>query len=283
MQQKTTVVISHFNAWEPDQLIHLLDQVASIPAGCPFDVRVVVNRAVTRDLYLPERHRHIEVAYRENRGYNIGAWDHGWRVGSPAQFYLFLQEECSILRPNWLGAFVRRLRNPRIGVLGETIAYHNTSWNDMLELGDELGSFQIYKNRLTEWGVPTGPTVSHLRSLVIGTRRDVLERINGFRSMESKEEAITAEIAITKEVEAQGLRAEQVALRPFSYVAHPQWEEDRQVTLSWKWAARRLIGQHLGLASWHLKHREQYRKRGLRYYSPSPYYDSRATRPDEHS
>lgn len=262
MQTAATVVISHYNAWEPDQLIALLDQVAAIPAGCPFGTRVVVNQAVPRPLELPERHRQIEVLYRPNVGYNIGAWDHGWRAGPPTPFYLFLQEECRIFRPGWLRAFVARARRPRVGIVGETVAYYNSTWEDIVE--QEWGSTATrdYMARLEGWGVPLGPMATHLRSLVLCARREVLERTGGFRSGATKEEAIAVEVAITKQVEALGLRAEQVALRPFSFVAHPQWEEDRLQTLSWKWAARRLAGRYLGLARWQAYRRQRRRRRG---------------------
>ena len=90
-----------------------------IPSGHPFRCLVVVNRAIDRDLELPERHRDVEILYRENVGYNIGAWEHGWRVAAPAEYYLFLQEECRIVRPDWLGSSTRLLADPKVGLVGE--------------------------------------------------------------------------------------------------------------------------------------------------------------------
>ena len=85
----TLVVVSHYNAWPTDQLVALLDQIKAIPAGCPFDCRVVVNQAKPGPLELPPRHADVGVLYRENIGYNIGAWDHGWRVGPPPRVVSF--------------------------------------------------------------------------------------------------------------------------------------------------------------------------------------------------
>ncbi len=41
-------------------------------------------------------------------GYNIGAWHHGWSFARDYRYYLFLQDECQIEKPNWLGAFVAK-------------------------------------------------------------------------------------------------------------------------------------------------------------------------------
>jgi hypothetical protein len=65
--------------------------------------------------------------------------------------------------------------------------------------------------------------VDHLQSLVLATRRDVLERMNGFRIGPDKEQAIAAEIAISRAVVALGLRCAQVGFFPFSCIEHPQW------------------------------------------------------------
>ncbi len=35
---------------------------------------------------------------RENTGFNIGAWDYGWRHLPPYDYYLFLQDDCFIVR-----------------------------------------------------------------------------------------------------------------------------------------------------------------------------------------
>ena len=97
------VVISHYNAWPSDQLVGLLDRMWTIPAGHPFQTRVVVNRAERHELTLPSRYRSVEVVYRENVGFNIGAWEHGWRKPPVFDAYLFLQEECQIVDPAGFG------------------------------------------------------------------------------------------------------------------------------------------------------------------------------------
>jgi len=64
------VVISHYNAWSSDQLIALLDQMWSVPAGYAFQARIVVKRAEPHDLALPPRYQSVEVLYRQNVGFD---------------------------------------------------------------------------------------------------------------------------------------------------------------------------------------------------------------------
>jgi hypothetical protein len=228
------VVISHYNAWPTDQLVALLGQLRSVPSGYPFRCLVVVNQAVDRPLDLPPEHADVEILYRENTGYNIGAWDYGWRTGDRADYYLFLQEECKILRPDWLGAFVRRLVRPKVGLVGESMNYRGLSWDrlDYFKRFDfypgargepVLGDMQGVRRFLTSKGVPVGWTGEHLQSLIIATRRDVLEAIDGFMIGASKGDAIACEFGISLAAVAKGWKLEQVGLLPFHYIDHPQW------------------------------------------------------------
>ena len=264
IQKTAVVVVSHYNAWPTDQLVHLLDQIRAVPAGHPFTIRVVVNQAEARGLKLPDRFADVEVFHRENTGYNIGAWEYGWRQGVPADYYLFLQEECSILRRNWLRAYLRKVDQPGVGVVGESIAYYNSTWDDIKarEAGVPPGELttQAYLDWLERWQINKGIMAEHLQSLVVSMSRRVLEAVGGFRIGLSKIEAIAAEIAISKSVEVAGYRAAQVSLRPFSYIFHPQWREERDCSLQWAWVARRIASQHLGLAKWQRLRRERQRQ-----------------------
>src|SRR5438552_9442241 len=98
------VVISHYNARPVNDVLALLDSMHSVPSGWPFHVRIVVNQETPTSLILPARPWRFEVLYRENRGYNIGAWDFGWRVSPYYDAYLFLQEECQVVREGWIKA-----------------------------------------------------------------------------------------------------------------------------------------------------------------------------------
>ena len=248
----TLVVISHYNAWAPDQLVALLDQVASVPAGTPFALCVVVNQAEPCALDLPERHRGVPVLYRENTGYNIGAWDHGWRENPGHDCYLFLQEECRIVRPNWLAAHRQLAMRPRVGLVGEAMQWAGMGWERLDRtyreaprkvMGD--GSAVPYpadlRAGLAAARVPEGRTGAHLQSLVLCLRREVLEAIGGFPIGRTYAEAVAAEVALTKRVEALGLRAREVGPGSFRYVVHPQWGAQAGV----KRAAGRWLLRHL--------------------------------------
>jgi hypothetical protein len=262
------VVISHYNAWPTDQLVALLDQIQEIPSGHPFRCLVVVNQAVDRPLELPAEHASVEILYRENTGYNIGAWDHGWRTASPADYYLFLQEECRIVRPDWLGSFVRQLSRSGVGLVGESLAWPGLKWNrlDYLFIACEYQSGPVeppisfidgVRRYLDSKGIPIGKTGEHLQSFILGTRREVLEAIDGFRIGHTKGDAISCEIGISRAVASKGLAIKQIGILPFRYILHPQWTHldkgvysllqewvDRFAPLSTIWPMRNSI-QHL--------------------------------------
>ena len=228
------VVISHYNAWSTDRLVALLDQIATVPAGAAFDACIVVNQAKAEELELPERHRHVPVLYRENTGYNIGAWDLGWRSNPGHDCYLFLQEECRIVRPGWLAAHRRLAMRPGTGLVGEAMQWAGLGWKRLdtqyrgvpsQRMGD--GSRVPYPDdlraRLRAAGIAEGRTGAHLQSLVLCMRRSVLEAIGGFRIGRTYAEAVAAEVLLTKQVEALGLKVREVGPGSFRYILHPQW------------------------------------------------------------
>jgi hypothetical protein len=230
------VIVSHYNAWPTDQLVALLDQMQAIPPGHPFRCRVVVNQAEDKPLELPSRHSAVEVFYRENVGYNIGAWEYGWRQPSDADEFLFLQEECQILRPNWLRAFLELVSRPEIGLVGETVIWRGYLWDrvdyyegvynypDDDDGGPMLTLTQGVRKFLARKGIVPGPTGEHVQSLVIAARRDVLEAVGGFLVGRNKAEAIASEVAISRAVVAKGLKLRQIGIMPFRYILHPQWD-----------------------------------------------------------
>ena len=265
MPQKTAVVVvSHYNAWPTDQLVALLDQMRTVPAGYPFTVRVVVNQAEDKLLELPERHASVAVAHRANTGYNIGAWEHGWRQEPRADYYLFLQEESILVRPNWLKAFIDQVNRPGVGVVGEIIGFYNTTWDDINETAARYQTDPNtigFREYMTRQGIQYGELADHLQSLVLCLKRETLEAIGGFRIGISKYEAIACEIGISKSVQAVGLAIRQVSLRPFTYIQHPQWEEDRLYANRPGWMLRRIISHYLFLARFQRFRRERARRR----------------------
>jgi hypothetical protein len=249
--QSALVVISHYNAWPTDKLVALLNQIREVPSGHPFRCLVVVNRAVDRPLELPAEHASVEVLYRENTGYNIGAWEYGWRKAPRADYYLFLQEECRIVRPDWLGAFVRKLSRPGVGLVGEIMAWRGLKWNRLEYLHNvsqyegEPGEPPIpiidgFKRFLDSKGIPIGETGEHLQSLILGVRREVLEAIDGFMIGRTKGDAIACEIGISHVVASKGLTIKQIGILPFRYIVHPQWAHQNKgvYTLLLEWGDR---------------------------------------------
>ncbi len=72
-------------------------------------------------------------------------------------------------------------------------------------------------------GIDRGLSSRHLQSLVLAAGRETLERIGGFPIGLSYQEAVAAEIGISKRVESEGLLLRQAAWLPFTFVGHAQW------------------------------------------------------------
>jgi hypothetical protein len=229
-------VVSHYDARPAGGLVRLLDQAREVPAGWPFRLRVVVNRELGHGPELPRRHRGTEVLCRENRGYNIGAWEHGWRAGPPCAGYLFLQEECRVAREGWVAAFVRAASQPGVGLVGECLSpVWDAPWGELARRfrGETLPGHRVagrpaervacYLDFLARHGIPPGPRGDHLQSLVLFAFHRVLRAAGGFPVGTDYGEAIASEIGVSKRVQALGLALRQAGPAPFTYVEHPQW------------------------------------------------------------
>jgi hypothetical protein len=230
------VVVSHYNVRPCTDLVGLLDQLDAVPAGASFRVRVVVNLGLPKRSLLPPRHREVEILYRENTGYNIGAWDHGWRQGPVYVAYLFLQEECRVVRAGWAAAFLQRTAEAGVGLVGECLSpawdapWEELAWRLRGERfpghsvdGEPADRIPCYLDFFRRQGIPPGPRGDHLQSLILCARHDVLEAIQGFPLGRDYGEAIAAEIGISKKVQALGLRVCEVGPEPFHWFEHPQW------------------------------------------------------------
>lgn len=230
------VVISHFAGRRFRNLVLLLDSLDETPAGWPYQVRVVVNRTGEQQIRLPKRLKNVEVLYRDNLGNNVGAWDTGWRAEPSAQSYLFLQDECRLVRGGWARAFVEKATEKDIGLVGERI---NPRWSAPWTLlqsqmrgivepghvidGKPADRVDCYLHFLGQWGIDPGNSADHLQTLVLFARREVLEAIGSFPVGSTQGEAIAAEIGISKKVEALGLKIAEVGPEPIWYFRHPAW------------------------------------------------------------
>jgi hypothetical protein len=191
-------------------------------------------------LSIPPEYFGITIHYRHNIGMNIGAWDHGWRIHPGYENYLFLQDECYIIRDNWLSEYRSILENPEVGMVGESLnTLWDRPWAELRELftkvslpehmvdGHTLNRVDFYLKFFREQGVPPGLTGKHLRSVVWFLPGTVLKKIDGFLIGRNYGECIGAEIATSKKVEALGLGVVQAdKQKEFFYIRHLEYNQD---------------------------------------------------------
>jgi hypothetical protein len=213
--------------------------MAAHPAGAPMDVLIVVNQ--TRDEHIGQLNVPFpfEVAYRENLGMNIGAWEAGWRLQPNRPAYLFLQDECLIVRENWLQAFVERCLEPKVGLVGESF---NPAWDapwarlaamhaaarlpDHFIDGRPTARVDTYLHHMARWGVHPGASGRHLRSTVWAASGEALREIDGFPIGSNYGECIAAELAVSRKIENAGFELVQVREPAFYFIRHREWNQD---------------------------------------------------------
>ena len=244
MPVSSLVVVSYYDQRPIETLLALLDQTMSIDAGAPFDLCVVVNAENVTPTRLPERQKAVEVLHRENRGFNVGAWQHGWETNPHYDFYLFLQDECVIRRPGWLVAIADAARNPAVGFVGEGIDCYE-SWETFDRCWPPIAE-EVHK-MAADQDITLGTRPDYVQTLIVGARREVLERTGGFVVGDGKMGACAGEILTSVRARAHGLRNVQVAWRPFEYIRHPQWDDIRATSGGWRWQVSRAM--HLYLPS----------------------------------
>jgi hypothetical protein len=80
-------------------------------------------------------------------------------------------------------------------------------------------------------GISAGALAHHIPSIILFTRRAILEEIGGFRHFgASKEDAIAAEVAFSREIAALGQRISKVSDIPFQFIGHAEWRPNGLVT-----------------------------------------------------
>lgn len=244
MPASNLVIVSYYDQRPIGTLLALLDQTMSIDAGAPFDLCVVVNAESGTLTRLPEHHRAVEVRHRENHGFNIGAWQWGWEANRHYDFYLFLQDECVIRRTGWLAAIAGAGSNPGVGFVGEGVDCYG-SWETFDRCWPPIAA-EAHR-MAAERGIPLGTRPDYVQTLIVGARREVLDRTGGFVVGDGKTGACAGEVLTSVRARAQGLRNVQVAWRPFEYIRHPQWDDIRVMSGGWQWQVSRAM--HLYLPS----------------------------------
>lgn len=239
MKGKTIVVISYYDRRPLSNLIGLLNSLQEFESGADFDVCIVVNRTSDNQINLQHCSHNQKILYRHNVGMNIGAWDHGWRNCTEYEQAIFLQDDCYVIKDNWIDSITRRLDDPDVGLLGEAA---NVGWDipwDQLRTREanvqlpehtlenkRANRIDVYLDCLGRYGIPAGETGYHMRSLVWAAKMDVLTEIDGFPHGNNFGECIAAEIGVTKKIEALGLAVENIAADDFSHIRHLEWNQE---------------------------------------------------------
>ena len=240
IDQKALVVISYYDRRPIDNLLELIPSLLDHPAGDEFDICIVVNRTKEEKLALPEQYSRIPIEYRHNLGMNIGAWDHGWRTHKGYRDYLFLQDECYVIRDHWLSAYRAVLERPNVGMVGESLnMLWDKPWSELRKLFANIilpehqieakcvNRVDFYLDFFKAHGVDPRVGGRHLRSVVWFVSADVLKAIDGFLIGRNYGECIGAEIATSKKVEALGLGIAQAnEQEEFFYIRHLEYNQD---------------------------------------------------------
>lgn len=234
-ETKVAVVVS---TWVGNPEVYLSDLTASMrrfSAGRPYDLFLSANGETFQIPSGLEKH-FKKVFIRENVGFNLGAWDFAWRRLPQYSHFLFIQDDCTIRRRNWVSRFVRCFeKNADCGLVGE---YFNSGWdhpwNDLTTAHFEERRFSdtkreraiYYYKTLESWGIDPGERASHLTSVVHFTSRKILEEIDGYNIGHNYQDAIAAEIGFSRKIRAKGYQLIQVGRGRHSLIAHPQWPTD---------------------------------------------------------
>lgn len=232
------VVISYWIGHDVKTLKNLLKGMDRYQAGVPYDVIIVCNGGglSMSGLRKPSGAGTVMIVNRDNQGYNIGAWDAGYRERPNYKYYLFLQSECFIKRSNWLEVFKFRMENDQgVRLLGEGVMWDGLSWDYIKlatarDLGENwyapssINPVDFYMSELDRMGIERGAVGTHVQSLVVFVSGSTMQEIGGFPSDSRYEYAIACEIAISRRIAALGYRVALVKPNaPFSVIGHMQW------------------------------------------------------------
>lgn len=231
MDNNVLIVISHYASRSRAHLDSLLSQLKSITNNI---VVVINDDNVINDQF--SIYCRVNCIRRNNIGMNIGAWWSGFSNFPNYRHYIFLQDECVILKNNFIDIYRSLLGNNQIGLVGESINFKwDRSWSDLSEsplnykINDNvflISRVDFYLKMFRKWGVNPGTSGIHMRSLAWGISRLTLEKMGPFPLGIDKEECIAAEIAVSKKIESLGLSVQQTSTSPFFYIKHIEWQSN---------------------------------------------------------
>ena len=234
----TCVVVSFYDERPSDELVRLLRQLLDTDEGGEIKVCVVVNSERHFQISLPEDLSGMTVIYRKNSGFNIGAWNHGWKENPGFSYYIFLQDECEIVNARWLSRYKLLLSRNRAGLVGESLllwpswASLSREWPESYAECVSLGNLQ---------NIELGTSSSHLQTLALGATAACLEATGGFLMADNKAGAIATEIMFSRHCICLGFKISQSAWRPFEFFSHSQWSEIRNTSNKLAWNISRAL------------------------------------------
>ena len=251
---RVAVVVSTWTG-HPANLLHsLCESMAQHPAGVQYHLFLSANGT---EYSVPAEVAPLftRIFIRENSGYNLGAWDYAWRRLSGYDRFLFLQDECRVVKDNWLRRFNQRFEaTPRCGLVGENLKRSwDKPWSDLcdpqlLSSKDEVSVTKAVQARrfriiLDTWGIHEGATARHMTTVVQFTSRSILEEVNGYNLGQTKKEAMAAEIGFSRKVEAKGYALVQIGRHRHSVIAHRQWPPNHLLARLKRSFLKRVVGE----------------------------------------
>lgn len=240
MLKDTCVVVSYYDSRSVGELLRLLRQLRAQWSAGIFDLLVVVNSDQMQRLELPPELAGINIQVRENTGFNIGAWHHGWRTNPGYSFYIFLQDECEVVSDGWLDRYRSLLSKANAGLVGESLLYWQ-SWSSFEKRWPEATAECAAIAAANE--IELGPNPTHLQTLVLGATGECLRATNGFVLGGGKVAAIATEILFSRHCIQRGFEVRQSAWRPFEYIGHPQWASIRSDSAKLRWHVAKAVKQ----------------------------------------
>ncbi|WP_435021348.1 hypothetical protein TA3x_002326 [Tundrisphaera sp. TA3] len=245
MATRTCVVVCYYIGEPIGPLFRLLKQMGKVDPGAPFDVVIVVNGGDLKPLTLPPQFAGLRarVINRVNHGYNIEAWDIGWRASEGYDYFLFLQSQCFLKAKNWISDFEFRMARDRgVGLLGELYFWEHKTWEFIREstdrdlgpsiwpAGEPLHPVEAVKTFIEGHGLPATELGTHLSAIILFTSRAVLEEVGGFPLVGATYRQATAgEVGFSRVIEAKGYRLSRIRDRDFSVIGHRQHTRAHQV------------------------------------------------------
>jgi hypothetical protein len=231
MNKNITVVISNYAPRGEfllnnliNQLINLVDQIiVVINDDYCNKIQIKVSKKITR-------------LKRPNTGMNIGGWNDAIDFCQNSDYVIFLQDECKLIRSDFVENYKSILSQSNIGMVGESInPKWDCEWSEIeksklnykikLSNGEIKTRVTYYLECMKNWGVKPGTHSTHLRALVWGFNKIGLETLGGFPIGINKEECIAAEIAVSRKVIQNGMEFRQSSFNSFSFFEHDEWQK----------------------------------------------------------